>query len=55
MDYEGFFADELENVREEGRYRVFTDIIQHRGRFPHATRFLEYEETQAVTVWCSND
>lgn len=55
MDYEGFFASELESVREEGRYRVFTDIKRHRGQFPHATRFLENDETQAVTVWCSND
>ncbi|MDY7097144.1 MAG: 5-aminolevulinate synthase [Pseudomonadota bacterium] len=55
MDYEGFFAEQLESVREEGRYRVFTDIKRHRGKFPHATRFLESDETQAVTVWCSND
>ncbi|MEE4205946.1 MAG: 5-aminolevulinate synthase [Erythrobacter sp.] len=55
MDYEAYFASELDGVREEGRYRVFTDIKRHRGRFPHATRFLGQEETQAVTVWCSND
>ena len=55
MDYNGFFAGQLESVREEGRYRVFTDIKRHRGKFPHATRFLEGEDTQAVTVWCSND
>ena len=55
MDYEGFFANELEHVREEGRYRVFTDIKRHRGKFPHATRFLGDAATQAVTVWCSND
>jgi len=55
MDYEAYFASELDGVREEGRYRVFTDIKRHRGRFPHATRFLGEEETQAVTVWCSND
>jgi 5-aminolevulinate synthase len=54
MDFEAFFAGELDNVRADGRYRVFTDIKRHRGRFPHATRFIE-EETQAVTVWCSND
>ena len=41
-------------VREEGHYRVFTDIKRHCGRFPHATRFVG-DETQAVTVWCSND
>ncbi len=54
MDYDGFFEQELEGVREEGRYRVFTDIKRHRGSFPQATRFVG-EETQAVTVWCSND
>jgi 5-aminolevulinate synthase len=54
MDFEAFFAGELDAVREDGRYRVFTDIKRHRGRFPHATRFIA-DETQAVTVWCSND
>jgi 5-aminolevulinate synthase len=33
---------------------VFTDIKRHRGQFPQATRFVD-DETQAVTVWCSND
>lgn len=54
MDFDAFFARELDTVREDGRYRVFTDIKRHCGRFPHATRFIE-DETQAVTVWCSND
>ncbi|MEL7445132.1 MAG: 5-aminolevulinate synthase [Pseudomonadota bacterium] len=54
MDYEAYFSSELESVREEGRYRVFTDIKRHKGSFPHATRFVG-DETQAVTVWCSND
>ncbi len=54
MDFEAFFASELDTVRADGRYRVFTDIKRHRGKFPHATRFIE-EDTQAVTVWCSND
>jgi len=54
MDFEAFFAGELNTVRADGRYRVFTDIKRHRGQFPHATRFVE-NETQAVTVWCSND
>jgi 5-aminolevulinate synthase len=54
MDFEAFFAGELDTVRADGRYRVFTDIKRHRGKFPHATRFIE-EDTQAVTVWCSND
>ena len=54
MDFEAFFAGELDALRADGRYRVFTDIKRHRGRFPHATRFVA-DETQTVTVWCSND
>ena len=54
MDFEAFFEQQLDGVREEGRYRVFTDIKRHRGSFPKATRFVG-EDTQAVTVWCSND
>ncbi|XUU61819.1 5-aminolevulinate synthase [Erythrobacter sp. HA6-11] len=54
MDFDTFFADELEKVREEGRYRVFTEIERHRGSFPHATRYVN-DGTQDVTVWCSND
>ena len=54
MDFDAFFEQQLDGVREEGRYRVFTDIKRHRGNFPQATRFVG-DETQAVTVWCSND
>jgi 5-aminolevulinate synthase len=54
MDFENFFETELGSVREEGRYRIFTEIERHRGSFPHATRYVG-EETQDVTVWCSND
>ena len=54
MDFEGFFQSELDSVRAEGRYRVFTELKRHRGAFPHATRFIG-EETQDITVWCSND
>ncbi|MEO1168163.1 MAG: 5-aminolevulinate synthase [Pseudomonadota bacterium] len=54
MDYEKYFTDELESVRDEGRYRIFTEIERHAGAFPHATRYVD-EETTDVTVWCSND
>ncbi|WP_037502386.1 5-aminolevulinate synthase [Sphingomonas jaspsi] len=54
MDFERYFREELDAVREEGRYRVFTEIERHRGAFPAATRYVD-GETRPVTVWCSND
>jgi len=54
MDVNTFFRKQLDGIREEGRYRVFTDIKRRRGSFPHATRFTD-DGTQEVTVWCSND
>jgi 5-aminolevulinate synthase len=54
MDYQAFFGEQLTAVREEGRYRVFTDIKRKAGSFPQATRFVD-GETREVTVWCSND
>lgn len=55
MDYEKLFADAVNAVRDEGRYRVFTELARHRGDFPNATRFGEDGETSDVRVWCSND
>jgi 5-aminolevulinate synthase len=54
MNYEEFFADKLDGLRHEGRYRVFTDIERNRGAFPTATRHGPGGPTK-ITVWCSND
>jgi 5-aminolevulinate synthase len=54
MDYDRFFASELDSLRQEGRYRVFADIERQAGRFPQATRH-EGTQKRPVTVWCSND
>jgi 5-aminolevulinate synthase len=52
MDYETFFRGRLDELRREGRYRVFADLERHRGEFPRATH---HGAGGAVTVWCSND
>ena len=54
MDYEAFFAKEIEGLRREGRYRVFANLERRAGAFPEA---LHRGEAGAgpVTVWCSND
>ncbi|MDX2210129.1 MAG: 5-aminolevulinate synthase [Sphingopyxis sp.] len=54
MNYEAYFGDQLAAVREEGRYRVFTEIERRAGSFPKATRYVDGATTE-VTVWCSND
>ena len=48
------FQSAVDNVREEGRYRIFRDIRRKSGAFPQATWFKENSE-QDITVWCSND
>ncbi len=54
MNYEAYFRDSLEALREEGNYRIFADLERQRGQFPRATRHGP-DGTQDVTVWCSND
>ena len=54
MDYEQKLQNALDQLHKEGRYRVFTDIIRHKGDFPAAT-FHDNGTTHSVTVWCSND
>src|SRR6185369_16308924 len=55
MDYRDAFRQALEQVRSEGRYRVFADLKRHRGQFPHATWTKADGSTADVVVWCSND
>ena len=54
MDYETFFAESVDQVKQEGRYRIFADLLRHAGDFPTATRH-EGTDRSEVTVWCSND
>ncbi len=54
MDYEKFFADKTGALKQEGRYRVFTDIERTAGNFPHAVNHRD-GKVNDVTVWCSND
>ena len=54
MDFEAYFASQLDALREEGRYRVFADLERQAGAFPRATRHGE-SGRETVTVWCSND
>ena len=54
-DYRAAFQTAVEQVRGEGRYRVFADLKRVRGRFPRAVRRRADGSEQDVVVWCSND
>ena len=55
MDYEGIFEQAIAALKQEKRYRVFTELRRHAGDFPKATRYLENGDKQDVVIWCSND
>ena len=54
MNYQAQFRQRLDDLRAEGRYRVFADLARHAGHFPKATHF-QPSGHAPVTVWCSND
>ena len=54
MDFQGFFTQELDTLRQEGNYRIFAELQRQRGMFPRATHHTG-GATEEITVWCSND
>ena len=54
MDFDKAFAERLDDLQREGRYRVFCDLTRNAGDFPRATRYLD-DRREEIVVWCSND
>ena len=54
MNYNQFFKEELNRLKNEGNYRVFADLEKIAGSFPQALNYKE-DNVSEVTVWCSND
>lgn len=55
MDYNSIFAQAIDGLRTEGRYRVFMDILRQRGSFPYAFLREGGGTERRITVWCGND
>ena len=54
MDYHRIFKSAIDRLHDEGRYRVFIDILRTKGQFPNA-RCFGGNGPKPITVWCSND
>jgi 5-aminolevulinate synthase len=55
LDYQKIFAQAIDRLHAEGRYRVFIDILRNKGSFPNARCFAGHNGPKPITVWCSND
>ena len=55
VDYASVFADAIDRLHAEGRYRVFIDILRNKGQYPNARCFAGHNGPKPITVWCSND
>ena len=54
MNYEQYFENSLQGLRDEGQYRTFADIERRAGNYPEAIHHSALAN-RPVTVWCSND
>ncbi len=55
MDYNSRLDSALDALHDEGRYRIFLDIVRKQGSFPRATWNRPDGGVQEIAVWCGND
>jgi len=48
------FRQKIHQLQDEGKYRVFNDIVRERGDFPKAIWYGKYA-IKTIVNWCSND
>ena len=48
------FNETIDKLKEEGKYRVFNDILRERGDFPRSIWYGPYAIKNIIN-WCSND
>lgn len=54
MKYLQHFENVVKTFKDDGRYRVFNDILRERGLFPRSIWYGKYAPKNIVN-WCSND
>ncbi len=55
MEYKAQIQAAVDQVKAEGRYRVFADLRRKRGAFPHAAWRSPDGSDRDIVIWCSND
>lgn len=55
INYDKHFQNCIDQVKSEGRYRVFATMERIAGRFPYANFYDEQGRSREVAIWCSND
>jgi 5-aminolevulinate synthase len=48
------FQSLITDLKDNGKYRVFNDILREKGKFPQAIWYGPYN-IKTITNWCSND
>ena len=54
MEFDKMFNAQLDQLKQEGNYRIFAELERLCGAFPSAKSHVE-DSPDKVTVWCSND
>ncbi|MEM9393930.1 MAG: 5-aminolevulinate synthase [Pseudomonadota bacterium] len=54
MDFDALFTSQLDQLRDEGNYRIFAELERMCGHHPKAQCHGE-DGKREITVWCSND
>ena len=52
FDYYSTFKDQIQQIKNENRYRDFTCLQRHAGKFPMS---FVGEKMQSLVMWCIND
>jgi 5-aminolevulinate synthase len=53
MNFDKLFQAQLDQLKEEGNYRIFAELERACGQFPRVKNHSNGQDE--VTVWCSND
>ncbi len=52
LDYNQYFNTAINNLKDEGRYRIFSDIERKVGHHPIA---FDHKNKKDIVIWCIND